>query len=63
LSDELLYHVGYEGKRRLYIPRPLVKSILEIIHDNKHHFEINRMTQELDPVYFYRMSKIIRNYV
>ncbi|KAI8662371.1 hypothetical protein NCS56_01040800 [Fusarium sp. Ph1] len=63
LAEDLLYHVGYEGKRRLCIPRPLVKSILEIVHDNKHHFGINRMQEELDAVYFYRMSKTIRGYV
>jgi hypothetical protein len=62
-DDGLLYYVGHNGFRRLCIPSPLVKTILEKVHDDRHHFGIVRMAAELQAVSFPRMSNQIREYV
>ncbi|KAH8742355.1 hypothetical protein F5883DRAFT_442456, partial [Diaporthe sp. PMI_573] len=39
LSHDLLYHVdSASGSRKLCIPNALIKDVLEMAHDDRHHY-------------------------
>lgn len=61
--DGLLYHRDTLGIRRLCVPTACIKSLLELVHDNKHHFGPARMLAELNAVHFHRKSRQARTYV
>ncbi|KAK4242976.1 hypothetical protein C7999DRAFT_18587 [Corynascus novoguineensis] len=52
MKDQLLYHVDFEGTRRLYLPFNYVKPILELVYDKRHHFRVNKMMADLSNLYF-----------
>lgn len=63
LHDGLLYHVTLEGTRRLCIPNDSVKAILEMAHDDQHHFGVNKMIYELRAVHLLDKTAKIRDFV
>jgi hypothetical protein len=62
LIDSLLYNTAQDGTRRLCIPHDLIKDILELPHDQKHHFGRDRMTKDLSNLHFHRKSYLVKKY-
>lgn len=63
LQEGLLYHVDLDGNKGLCIPRSCVQPILELVHDNKHHFGKNRMMDDLQGIHFFRKYWHVRKFV
>ncbi|RWA03570.1 hypothetical protein EKO27_g11536 [Xylaria grammica] len=58
----LVYNT-YQGERRLCVPHGMIKDVLAIAHDDKHHFGVKRMLQDLDPYQIYRKTYLVKKYV
>jgi Reverse transcriptase (RNA-dependent DNA polymerase)/RNase H-like domain found in reverse transcriptase/Integrase zinc binding domain len=62
LVDNLLYNTAQDNTRRLCIPHDLIREILELAHDQKHHFGRDRMMKELSNLHFHRKSYLVKKY-
>ncbi|OTA97982.1 hypothetical protein M426DRAFT_47563, partial [Hypoxylon sp. CI-4A] len=62
LIDDLLYHVDLEGNKSLCLPKSCVRDILELVHNNKHHFGRHRMMQDLQGIHFFRKEWHVRQF-
>lgn len=47
MIDGLLYNIRPDGTRALCIPRGMIKQVLSLVHDAKHHFGPERMLYDL----------------
>jgi RNase H-like domain found in reverse transcriptase/Reverse transcriptase (RNA-dependent DNA polymerase)/Chromo (CHRromatin Organisation MOdifier) domain/Integrase zinc binding domain len=63
LIGGLLYNISPDLTRRLCIPHILIKDILSLAHDEKHHFGRERMLKDLDNLSIHRKSYLVRKYV
>ncbi|KAK0734342.1 hypothetical protein B0T26DRAFT_601464, partial [Lasiosphaeria miniovina] len=58
LANGLLYHMRKGGHNRLCIPSPCISPLLEMVHDQKHHFGVKRMMRGLVSFSFNSMTKV-----
>jgi hypothetical protein len=63
LADRLLYNRDDNGTERLVIPKSLVQEILQVVHDDKHHFGRDRMMKELEMIHFRKKRYLVDQYV
>jgi RNase H-like domain found in reverse transcriptase/Reverse transcriptase (RNA-dependent DNA polymerase)/Integrase zinc binding domain/Chromo (CHRromatin Organisation MOdifier) domain len=63
LHNGLLYHVSSDGCRRLCVPKGMIGTLLTMVHDNLHHFGINKMLYELRAVHFYDKDAQVRSFI
>ena len=63
LIDSLLYNIRPDGLRALCVPRRLIAYILELTHDEKHHFGQERMLYDLRGVSFSKKTRLVEKYV
>ncbi|KAN0080859.1 retrovirus-related Pol poly protein from transposon gypsy, partial [Elaphomyces granulatus] len=63
LADHLLYNRDDNGTERLVIPKSLVQEILQVVHDDKHHFGRDRMMKELEMIHFRKKRYLVDQYV
>ncbi|EAQ84379.1 hypothetical protein CHGG_08393 [Chaetomium globosum CBS 148.51] len=47
LTGGLLYNIRPDGLRSICIPHKMVKTVLSMVHDQKHHFGVDRMLYDL----------------
>ncbi|KDN69113.1 hypothetical protein CSUB01_12601, partial [Colletotrichum sublineola] len=59
----LLYHVSADGTRKLCIPKPVAGRVLELAHDGKFHFGIDRMLAELRGIHIHGKKKVVKKYI
>jgi hypothetical protein len=62
LIDGLLYNIRADGLRALCIPRGLVQHILELAHDERHHFGVERMLYDPRGVSFGKKTHLVNEY-
>jgi hypothetical protein len=62
LVNKLLYNIAQDNTRQLCIPHDVIREILELAHNQKHHFSRDRMMKELDNLHFHRKSYLVKKY-
>ncbi|KHE80800.1 hypothetical protein GE21DRAFT_1217497 [Neurospora crassa] len=60
VKNDLLYHIQADGSRSLYVPHELVPDILEMAHDEKHHFGRDRMLYDLRNITIHNKTRLVR---
>lgn len=64
LDRDLLFHVdNATNSRRLCVPKALIQDVLEMAHDDRHHFGRNRMLADLDRFSMHNKSTKVKKYV
>ena len=63
MVDGLLYHIAFDGTRKLCIPKSLFPVVLAAAHDEKHHFGRDRMMHELSTVQMHGMTRAVTQWV
>ncbi|EGO51883.1 hypothetical protein NEUTE1DRAFT_51751, partial [Neurospora tetrasperma FGSC 2508] len=63
LYNKLLYNIYPNRIRSLYIPKQIVKNILEITYNNKYYFGRNRILYNLRNVIIFNKIRLVRKYV
>lgn len=63
IVDDLLYNVGADGSRTLCVPYAMVKTVLEMVHDEKHHFGRERMLYDLRGLSIHGKTRAVKKYL
>ena len=62
LSQGLLYNIRPDGLRSVYIPHKMVKTILSMVHDQKHHFGVDRMLYDLRGISMVNKTYLVKKF-
>ena len=62
LSQGLLYNFRPHGLQSVYIPHKMVKTILSMVHDQKHHFSVDRMLYDLRGVSMVNKTYLVKKF-
>ncbi|EAQ86812.1 hypothetical protein CHGG_08065 [Chaetomium globosum CBS 148.51] len=62
LTGGLLYNIRPDGLRSICIPHKMVKTVLSMVHDQKHHFGIDRMLYDLRGVSMVNKTRQVRKF-
>jgi hypothetical protein len=63
LIDGLLYNIRPDGLRALCVPHKMIRTILSLAHDAKHHFGGDKMLYDLRGVSMANKTREVRQYV
>lgn len=63
IVDDLLYNVGADGSRTLYVPYVMVKTVLEMVYDEKHHFGRERILYDLRGLSIHGKTRAVKKYL
>jgi hypothetical protein len=63
LTEGLLYNIRPDGLRAICIPHKMAKTILSLVHDQKHHFGVDRMLYDLRGVSMAEKTRRIKKFV
>lgn len=63
IVDDLLYNVSADGSRTLYVPYVIVKTVLEIVYDEKYYFGRERILYDLRGLSIYDKTRAVKKYL
>lgn len=63
IADKLLYNVSADGSRTLCVPHAMIKTVLDLAHDEKHHFGRDRMLYDLRGLSIHNKTRQVKMYI
>lgn len=60
IINNLLYNIRPDGTRALCIPHAMITTILKLIHDEKHHFGVERMIYDLRGITLHNKTHFVK---